>query len=139
MHDGWCTCTLHRDAANSTQIFYGLAAQHGNYTSACFCLSPAGVHRAPQLTATLRYGPIWAEKIVKLCGERGDEFFIKLAFAYELPMRHNHATQCSRTGRKPRSAHVTALSAFGSDLAATVRFKMSTRCVQSIQSTPWSI
>jgi hypothetical protein len=43
----------------------------------------------------------------------GDVFFIKLAFAYEA------TTQCSRTDRKPRSAHVTVLSALDSALAAT--------------------
>jgi hypothetical protein len=37
--------------------------------------------------------------------KRGNEFFIKLALAYEA------TTQCSRTDRKPRSAHVTVLSA----------------------------
>jgi hypothetical protein len=39
--------------------------------------------------------------------------FIKLAFAYEA------TTQCSRTDRKPRSAHVTVMSALGAALAAT--------------------
>jgi hypothetical protein len=43
----------------------------------------------------------------------GKNVFIKLAFAYEA------TTQCSRTDRKPRSAHVTVLSALGSALAAT--------------------
>ena len=43
----------------------------------------------------------------------GGNVFIKLAFAYEA------TTQCSRTDRKPRSAHVTVLSALDSALAAT--------------------
>jgi hypothetical protein len=44
---------------------------------------------------------------------RGKKVFIKLAFAYEA------TTQYSRTDRKPRSAHVTVLSALDSALAAT--------------------
>jgi hypothetical protein len=36
---------------------------------------------------------------------KGNEFFIKLASVYEA------TTQCLRTDRKPRSAHVTVLSA----------------------------
>jgi hypothetical protein len=44
---------------------------------------------------------------------RGENVFIKLAFAYEA------TTRCSRTDRKPRSAHVTVLSALDSALAAT--------------------
>jgi hypothetical protein len=46
-----------------------------------------------------------SEVKANLARKRGNEFFIELAFAYEA------TTQCSRTGRKPLSAHVTALSA----------------------------
>jgi hypothetical protein len=57
------------------------------------------------------HGLAKADERLRQC--QGNELFIKLAFTYKA------TTQCPRTDRKPRSAHVTVLSALDSALAAT--------------------
>jgi hypothetical protein len=53
-------------------------------------------------------------------GGGGDVIECRMSLlSWPSPMPYEATTQCPRTDRKPRSAHVTALSALGSALAAT--------------------
>jgi hypothetical protein len=82
----------------------------------CLCCRCAVVPLVPHFPGGTRGGEAPGAELLAWVGRpraSGKNVFIKLAFAYEA------TTQCSRTDRKPRSAHVTVLSALDSVLAAT--------------------
>jgi hypothetical protein len=73
---------------------------------------PSLVARAEVLTWLWRVCQMFSRHMDRMGGNMS--LCIKLAFAY-----YEATTQCPRTDRKPRSAHVTVLSALDSALAAT--------------------